>query len=358
MGPSATVRLRVVILGAFPQNFVRAVEAGEGLGDLRADADDSENGRDQERQERREGQEVAERERAGEDLARADEHHHRADDAHQHGGRKAHERHGGERLQHVVEQALDAAGEDGGLALLGVIALDDAHAAQRFRQAAGDLGVDLAALAEDRPDLGERLLEREREGGDEQARSDRSSAALMRSSTTSAMTRRQQAADEFHQARADQVAHAFDVGHDARDQHAALVGVVVADRQAADVLLDLLAQLGDQALAGFREQLRERERSDALDERRGQHGQHQRRQQLRLCCLPMTSSIRNLVEYGSTRPLSRLMTISTKPSASSLRRGRIISRRSGQILRKRSDVLRLRLGVARLAVAAGSFNGG
>ncbi len=78
---------------------------------------------------------------------------------------------------------------------------------------------------------------------------------------------RHQAADEIHQARADQIAHAFDVGHDARYQHAALVGVVIADREASDVLLDFLAQLGDQSLAGFREQLRQGEGSDALDER-------------------------------------------------------------------------------------------
>src|SRR5579863_10448295 len=43
----------------------------------------------------------------------------------------------------------------------------------------------------------------------------------------------------------------------------------------------------------------------------------------------MTSSIRNLVEAGSTNPDRRLITISTKPSASSPRRGRISFQTSG-----------------------------
>ena len=50
------------------------------------------------------------------------------------------------------KKPLHAAGKDGGLALFGVIALDDAHAAERFGQAAGDFGVDFAALAEDGAD--------------------------------------------------------------------------------------------------------------------------------------------------------------------------------------------------------------
>ena len=45
------------------------------------------------------------------------------------------------------------------------------------------------------------------------------------------------------------------------------------------MLLDLLAQLGDQALAGFGEKLREGERGDALNQCRAKHGEHQRRQQ-------------------------------------------------------------------------------
>ena len=45
----------------------------------------------------------------------------------------------------------DAAREDELLALLGGVGLDDADAAERLGEPAGDLGVDLAALAEERP---------------------------------------------------------------------------------------------------------------------------------------------------------------------------------------------------------------
>ena len=50
-------------------------------------------------------------------------------------------------------------GEDAGLALFGVIALDHAHAAQRLGQPAGNLGVDLAALAEDGANRLEAILQ-------------------------------------------------------------------------------------------------------------------------------------------------------------------------------------------------------
>ena len=70
-------------------------------------------------------------------------------------------------LHHVVEQALHAAAEDARLSRFGVVALDHAHAGQRFGEAAGDLGVDLAALAENRPDLAEGGAQPQREHHDE-----------------------------------------------------------------------------------------------------------------------------------------------------------------------------------------------
>ena len=49
------------------------------------------------------------------------------------------------------------------LPLLGVIALHDADSAQRFRQPAGDLSVDLSALTEDRADGPKGLAQAESE---------------------------------------------------------------------------------------------------------------------------------------------------------------------------------------------------
>ena len=58
-----------------------------------------------------------------------------------------------------------------------------------------------------------------------------------------------------------------------------LVGVVVGDGQAADVLLHAAAQFGDQLLRGFGERLRKRKRRQSLHERGQQHDSHQRIEQ-------------------------------------------------------------------------------
>ena len=57
-------------------------------------------------------------------------------------------------------------------------------------------------------------------------------SALMRNRTTSAMLRSEQSSNKIDQSGADQVSYAFDIAHDARDQNAALGGVVECDRQA------------------------------------------------------------------------------------------------------------------------------
>ena len=74
----------------------------------------------------------------------------------------------------------------------------------------------------------------------------------------------QQPAHKLHQPGADQVAHAFHVGHDARHQRAGAVLIIVGHGEQAHVLLHLPAHFGNQPLAGFREQLGEGERRDGL----------------------------------------------------------------------------------------------
>ena len=78
-----------------------------------------------------------------------------------------------------------------------------------------------------------------------------------------------EAADQLHQAGADQVPDALGVAHDARHQHAGLRRVEVAHRQAHDVRLHALAHVGDRALRGDAEDLRQRKRRDRLHERGG-----------------------------------------------------------------------------------------
>ena len=72
-------------------------------------------------------------------------------------------------LRHVAEQAVRALREHQLFALLRGVGLDDADAAERFGQPAGDLRVDLAALAEQRP----QPLERRRHAAAEQCRARR-----------------------------------------------------------------------------------------------------------------------------------------------------------------------------------------
>ena len=96
-----------------------------------------------------------------------DEHDDRAHDPEEDRGGEAHDARRGQRLQDVVEEALHAGRERLLLALLGVVALHDADAAERLGEAARDLGVDLRALAEDRPDRPERLVQDDAEADEE-----------------------------------------------------------------------------------------------------------------------------------------------------------------------------------------------
>ena len=183
------------------------------------------------------------------------------------------------------------------LALFGVIALHDAHAAQRFGQPAGDFGVDFAALAEDGPDVREGLAaapsRRPARNSDGDAGHQRADAQQNDQRDDGG----HDAADELDQAGADQVAHAFHVGHDARDQHAGLVGVVIGHGQAADVRLHFAAQFGDQALRRLGQQLRQGKRGEALNDG-GQHRPPDKRKSRLMCFLPMTLSMRYFVEAG------------------------------------------------------------
>ncbi len=72
----------------------------------------------------------------------------------------------------------------------------------------------------------------------------------------------------------------FDVAHDARHQHARLVGVVIRDREPANVLLHFAAQLGNQLLRGLGKRLGQSEGGQALEDRGAQHDADQRIEEL------------------------------------------------------------------------------
>ena len=90
------------------------------------------------------------------------------------------------------------------------------------------------------------------------------------------------AADELHEAVADEVPDALGVGHDPRDQDARLGRVEVADRQPRDVRLDAAPHVGDRALRRDAEHLRQPERGHRLHQRGRPGGQRQRHQHLHL----------------------------------------------------------------------------
>ena len=214
-------------------------------------------GRDHHGQKSDVGNEIAGRHFARENISRAEIHHGRRDDSHQRRGGKAHQGGGGECLKNVIEQFLDADAEDFLFPFLGVVALDDAHAAERFGEPAGDFGIEFWPRAIHGPDFFERLAEPEPEDQDSDEGGHRHRDAHAKQ-VGEGDDRRHDAADKIHQTRADEIPDAFDVAHDSRDEDSGFVRIVEGHRQTADVRLHLDAQFGDHSLRGFREQLRER----------------------------------------------------------------------------------------------------
>src|SRR5216684_756386 len=131
-----------------------------------------------------------------------------------------------------------------------MIPLDHAYSAQRLCEPAGHLGIDLAALPENRPDRRERFIECN-------AKTDKRSDGNQRHLWTGTEQQNEsnaggdKASSKVHQSGPQKVAYPFHVAHDAGYQTASLVGVVKSNWQARDVGLYLLAQFGDQALRRF-----------------------------------------------------------------------------------------------------------
>src|ERR1700679_2325130 len=149
----------------------------------------------------------------GGDLVSAEVHDEGADDSENHGGGERHERLRGDGADDVVEEALDAGGEDVGFAVFGVVALDVSDSAERFGEASGDFGVDPGALAEDRPDRPEGLLQ-------DEAKDEKDAEGEQRHSSADADEDAEgddggeDPSDELKQSGADEVAYGFNIGHD------------------------------------------------------------------------------------------------------------------------------------------------
>ena len=173
----------------------------------------------------------------------------------------------GERRGDVAEEPVDAARERLLLAALGHVRLHDSNAAHCLGQAARDFGRDRVALAEDRAKAFERDRHHDAERQQDDER-DRRHLPVEVEEHAERDDRGDQAADELHEPRADEISNALGVRHHARDQDAALRRVEVADRQAEDVRLELLAHVRDGALRGDAHHLGEPEGRGGLDQRR------------------------------------------------------------------------------------------
>ncbi len=248
-------------------DFHGAVESGDTFGELGADGDELNDGGDHKGEEHDVGDVTAGGEFACYDLVGAEVHDEGADYAEDGGGCQGHERLGGERRDDVLEEAVGAGGEDFGLAGLGVVALDDADAAKGFGEAAGDLGVDLGALAEDGADGLEGALEDEAKEEEDDEGDERHLNAEF-DEIDEGEDGGENAAEEVDDAGSDEVTDTFDVGHDAGDEGAGAVLVVESYGQAADVGLDFHAEFGDESLTGFGEELGEGEGGYALKDGR------------------------------------------------------------------------------------------
>ena len=184
------------------------------------------------------------------DTMRAEIHDECADDAENRCRRQRHERLRRERGDDVIEQALCAGGEDVGLALFGVITLDDADSAKGFRETAGNFGVDLGPFAEDGSDGLEGALKDETEYDENSKAHDRHLHAEL-DEVAEGEEGGEDAAKEVNDTGADEIANPFDVGHDPGDESAGAVFVVKSYRKATDVGLHPHAQLSDETLALF-----------------------------------------------------------------------------------------------------------
>src|ERR1019366_8888633 len=287
----------VFVFGDLVENFASAFQSSQRFRDLGADADHLKQWRGQVSEEHGVGEESAQRQLPCQDLAGAHKHDDRADDAHESGRRQAHDRRRGQGAKDILQQAFDARAEYLVLALLGMIALDDPYSPQRLRQTASDFGVDLGALPENRADGTKRLAQAESkysEKAEGNGGHDRADANQNGEGNDGG----EQAASEVHQTGANEVTHALDVAHDARNQDAGLVGVVIRNGQSPDVLLHATAQLGDQLLRRLRQCLGKRKRREALDERCRQNHSHQRIKQFEM---PLADDVVHQVLGGSRK---------------------------------------------------------
>ena len=168
----------------------------------------------------------------------------------------------------VFEQAVDTFGKDGLFAGFGVVALNNADAAERFLETACNFALDLAAFLEQRP----HAIEAKEHGGsdgddDNEGEHGEQRAGIEKNGEGEDGS--QESAAKIDKAGADEVSETFDVGHDAVYEFAGLIFIEIGDGEAADVNLNSAAHFGDEALGGLGEDLGDGEGTGGLNESGG-----------------------------------------------------------------------------------------
>ena len=208
---------RVVVFPRRHQDLFAPVESGEGFCDLAADVAHLDDGCDEESQEEGEGDEVSHRHLTFQDHGTPQPHDSHAGQSQKQRRRAGDQAGGGEGSPNVVEDPRHPLFEDADLLALGAEPLDDPDAAQGFGQPSGDVGVDLAPLAEDGPDVAEGLQRDQTQDGEGDQGVEGHQDADPEEEEEGA-DGGQDSAEEVDESRPDQVPDPLHVGHDPGDQ--------------------------------------------------------------------------------------------------------------------------------------------
>ena len=142
----------MLVLGGELADFPDPVEPGEGLADLRPDIRDAHERRRHHADEEDVHHEIAERHRPGQDGAAADHDEQHADQPDEDRREGRNRVHAADAPGDVPEEPVHAARKDELLAAFCRVGLHQPDTAHGLREAARHFGIDLAALAEDRPE--------------------------------------------------------------------------------------------------------------------------------------------------------------------------------------------------------------
>ena len=255
------------ILGGHAAQLINPVEPRECFGDLRADGRDVDQGQRDESHEKDVLDELPQRHGLCEDGASADENHDDRDRSDHELSEGSDARDASHRRRNIAEQPVRATREHQSLAALRPVRLHDANPSQRLGEPAGDLGVDLATLAEQRAQFGERIRHPAAEQREDENRH-RRQFPVQPEQHAQRDRGGDESPDELHQPGAHQIPDALSIGHDARDEDPGLGRVEIRDGQAQHESLYGLPHVRDGALGGDPEDLRQPERGYRLDNRR------------------------------------------------------------------------------------------